>query len=298
MKSRVILLSGVFLFSLGIISCKQKKSHPEKTDLDQYSETTDTSVIIKQIDTLSFALYENEEKYHINNDTTMPACLFSIDMVYPDNYPNNAKLKQIQKYFVKTIFGEEYQNFAPKLAAEKYMQNYIDTYKKDMSQYSHSKKDIGAWMNYELSMGSRSLYNNHDIWSYELSTYMFTGGAHGIYTTIYQTFDLQKGKSLLLNDLINEKDRTHVDEMLRKQLANDLNLKSVNELSLKDYSPENIVATDNFYVGENGITWLYNPYDIAPYYLGQTRITLPYSALSSYLMPECPVKRIFNSEEE
>ena len=58
------------------------------------------------------------------------------------------------------------------------MQNYIDTYKKDMSQYSHSKKDIGVWMNYELSVGSRSLYNNHDIWSYELSTYMFTGTRH------------------------------------------------------------------------------------------------------------------------
>ena len=67
----------------------------------------------------------------------------------------------------------------------------------------------------------------------------------------------------------------------------------IDELSKKDYSPENIVATDNFYAGKNGITWLYNPYDIAPYYLGQTRITLPYSVLRPYLLPECPVKRIF-----
>lgn len=293
MKNRFILLSGFCLLLLCINSCKQKKNHPDKTDSDQQTELTDTAISIKGIDTLSFALYENEKKYHINNDTAMPACTFSIDMIYPDSYPNNIKLKQIQKYFVKSIFGEEYESFAPKLAAEKYMQNYIDTYKKDMSQYSHSKKDIGVWMNYELSVGSRSLYNNHDIWSYELSTYMFTGGAHGIYTTTYQTFDLQKGKSLLLNDLISEKNRATIDELLRKQLAIDLKLTNINELSKKDYSPENIVATDNFYAGKNGITWLYNPYDIAPYYLGQTRITLPYSVLRPYLLPECPVKRIF-----
>lgn len=261
MKNKVIILAGICFLFLGIISCNQKKNHPDKTTPDQQPGQTDTSVV-KGTDTLTFALYENEKIYHINNDTAMPFCNFSIDMVYPDGYPNLTKLKQIQNYFVKSIFGEEYVQFAPKLAAERYMQSYVDTYKKDMEQYSHSKKDIGMWMNYELSIGSRSLYNNHDIWSYELSTYVFTGGAHGIYTTTYQTFDLQKGKSLLLNDLISEKNRSVIDELLKKQLVTDLKLKDVKELSEKDYSTENIVATDNFYAGKNGITWLYNPYDL------------------------------------
>lgn len=74
----------------------------------------------------------------------------------------------------------------------------------------------------------------------------------------------------------------------------DLKLTNINELSKKDYSPENIVATDNFYAEKNGITWLYNPYDIAPYYLGQTRITitiLRIAVLTFY--QNVPVKRIF-----
>ena len=94
MKNRFILLFGFCFLLLCINSCKQKKNHPDKTDSDQQTELTDTAISIKGIDTLSFALYENEKKYHINNDTTMPACTFSIDMIYPDNYPNNIKLKQ------------------------------------------------------------------------------------------------------------------------------------------------------------------------------------------------------------
>lgn len=293
MKSRYIFLFGVCLLSLYLFSCKQKRTSQEKNGVDQPSEFADTSVVMDKIDTLSFALYKNEKKYHINNDTAMPACTFSIDMVYPDGYPNGVKLKQIQKYFVQSIFGEKYESFSPKLAAEKYMQNYIDTYKTDMAPYTHSKKHIGIWMNYEMFIESRSLYNNHDIWSYELSSYIFTGGAHGIYTTTYQTFDMKKGKSLLLDDLINEKSRTTVDELLRKQFAVDLKMKKIDEQNKKDYNFEDIVATDNFYAGKDGITWLYNPYEIGPYYLGQTCITLSYSVLSSYLLPECPIRRIF-----
>lgn len=61
MKNRFILLSGFCLLLLCINSCKQKKNHPDKTDSDQQTELTDTAISIKGIDTLSFALYENEK---------------------------------------------------------------------------------------------------------------------------------------------------------------------------------------------------------------------------------------------
>ena len=66
MKNRFILLSGFCLLLLCINSCKQKKNHPDKTDSDQQTELTDTAISIKGIDTLSFALYENEKKYLYN----------------------------------------------------------------------------------------------------------------------------------------------------------------------------------------------------------------------------------------
>ena len=55
------------------------------------------------------------------------------------------------------------------------------------------------------------------------------------------------------------------------------------ELRKLGYSVEDIVPNDNFFVSEEGITYVYMPYEIAPYALGRTDIFLPWSVLNSIL---------------
>ena len=44
-----------------------------------------------------------------------------------------------------------------------------------------------------------------------------------------------------------------------------------------------IFPAENFILGDETITFVYNPYEIAPYALGSTELTLPYSQLSKIL---------------
>ena len=102
---------------------------------------------------------------------------------------------------------------------------------------------------------------------------------------------LKSGKALSLKNLFAENDYNLINRMLCQQLADDLGT-SVDKLGEKSYETENIIADDNFMISDKGITWLFNPYDIAPYSTGTTRITLPYRAIVGYLVADSPLKRI------
>lgn len=57
------------------------------------------------------------------------------------------------------------------------------------------------------------------------------------------------------------------------------------ELKNKGYWLENLSPTENFIVNTVGLTWLYNPYEIAPYAMGTTQITLSYNQIMPYIYP-------------
>ena len=44
-----------------------------------------------------------------------------------------------------------------------------------------------------------------------------------------------------------------------------------------------LAPTENFRIGQDGITFLYNVYEIAPYVMGAIEITLPYDIMSHLL---------------
>jgi hypothetical protein len=41
---------------------------------------------------------------------------------------------------------------------------------------------------------------------------------------------------------------------------------------------------DNFLLEKEGVTFLYNTYDIAPYYMGRFQLTVPYEEINTYLI--------------
>ena len=65
---------------------------------------------------------------------------------------------------------------------------------------------------------------------------------------------------------------TKMSPTIRKELE-DMGYVTVGELE----------PTDNFYLTENGISFFYNVYDIAPYAVGAIEISLPYEMLSHLL---------------
>jgi hypothetical protein len=52
-----------------------------------------------------------------------------------------------------------------------------------------------------------------------------------------------------------------------------------------DFWVEAIKPNGNFYITDESINYVYNPYEIAPYYMGQTEVVLPFYRLIDILKP-------------
>lgn len=161
-----------------------------------------------------------------------------------------------------------------------------------------------AKINYEYNV----TYTTHETQnkkfvSYVLNTYQFTGGAHGM--SVVNTFTFDKNGEIDIEevlDLANGNGVKLTKLLAKKVLAQKSEV--INETMLQDglgisYLKSDGITIDKekchcdgfymgsnfqkFYISDNGITFLFDPYQIAPYAAGIVEVTLSWEDLQPYL---------------
>ena len=117
-----------------------------------------------------------------------------------------------------------------------------------------------------------------------MDVYEYTGGAHGNRYLLIQNYNLMTG------DAVNEQDLFIDDyyEQLKTLLLEALIAQTDEAETRKDlrrlgYSVADVVPNENFYVTDEGITYVYNPYEIAPYAIGCIQISLSWDSIRHLL---------------
>jgi len=129
---------------------------------------------------------------------------------------------------------------------------------------------------WEAQIDGEVLYENSEITSISITSYINTGGAHGILNISFLNFDSATGKTILNKNLFSDINgfkkvaKTHFYKAIE---AKDI-LFETNEFEL----PANIGYT------EDGLVLLYNTYEIAPYSTGIIEFSIPFEDLGSYLI--------------
>ena len=123
-------------------------------------------------------------------------------------------------------------------------------------------------------------------WSFTGRT-EYTGGAHGIYMDSYLNLDLRTLTPVRLDDLFAPDYEEALTDLLWNQLMADNQVATRQELEDLGYgSTGELTPTENFRIGEKGLTFHYNVYEIAPYVMGGIDIELPYEIMSHLLNDE------------
>ncbi|MFK7983129.1 MAG: DUF3298 domain-containing protein [Saprospiraceae bacterium] len=145
--------------------------------------------------------------------------------------------------------------------------------------------DVSA--GYGLEIEQSVLLNTPTLLTIEAFNYAFTGGAHGNYGTIYYNFDATTGAIITLNDILIDK-----YEVQLKAIAEPIFKANYLEAGMTNYSDAGFYfesdvfkLTENFAITKEGLKFLYNPYEVAPYALGQQEIMIPYTALIGLIKP-------------
>ena len=228
---------------------------------------------------------------HLFADSAKPACNLSVRLAYISHADRQGMADSINALVLSMCFDTTYACLPPQDAASEYAQNYVDNYRKDLEPvYAEDIKDtdgdgnVGAWYSYykNIECGVERYVNQ--LLTFRMHYEEYTGGAHGIYATTFLNINLANLSPIHLNNLFKADCANELTELLWKQLALDNNVPGRKELEEIGFgSVGDLVPTDNFCIGQDGITFYYNVYEIAPYVMGPSAITLPYESISHLL---------------
>lgn len=136
---------------------------------------------------------------------------------------------------------------------------------------------------------------NSDFISYEISTYSYTGGAHGMTESHYVNYDLNSKTVITSENAFRPNTESYILQAIKDNLMTQYNVSSMEELEKKGFFIDQIFLTRNFYIEGTELVFHYNPYDIAPYSEGSIEVHVPYYQVKNCLSPM--LLTIFNDTE-
>ena len=138
--------------------------------------------------------------------------------------------------------------------SQDYIADYIDTMKNKEMWTMPS-------MNWESHSTYKVVYASDNFASFEIKAWSYTGGAHGMTTTIVGT--VKDGEILKIKDLPED--------------VKNLWAKEIDKYFQKQGWRKNSYMTENFYIDDKGIHFIYDPYEIDCYAAGTIDIFVPYN---------------------
>ena len=164
----------------------------------------------------------------------------------------------------------------------------VDDIQSAISSFNNSYHDLQKMfpdetIPWEAMIEAVIAFENDDLITMRLDSYIFTGGAHGYGSTRFLNFEKKSGQELARKDLFKNT-RNFVDfaeDRFRKQekIPGHQSINSTGLMFELDefYLPENIGFT------EKGLKLLYNPYEVASYADGTIEMTIPYEEVKKFL---------------
>lgn len=156
-----------------------------------------------------------------------------------------------------------------------------DVIEQFLSEYNQAREEFDdywvAW-NQQISIDIKG--DTSGIMCLALSRYEYTGGAHPNSELTYHNLDTRTGKSVAFEDVLIPGMEDSVRILAEREFREVHQLKPDEDLGQAGFwFEEGFTLTNNICIGEDGITFFYNPYEIAPYAAGPTEIYLTYEEL-------------------
>lgn len=284
MKSLFLAILGVFALSVGFVSCD--KISPAATSI---------SFDTLKVDSIC-PLFKNYDK---------PACHIVVNMNVPAKQTDEDTRNSIE-HFISSLPKDGAFEESAKDAVETMVKNYVSSYIMNylsegpdaIDSYGEDMEAAATWMSYEENVEGLVMYNDCSLLSYQVKIFSYTGGAHGNTKTYNGVLDLSTMSTVYLNNIFDELSLNDLNSMLRNKLVAQYECDNLDQLAEKGifFSPAEIEATENFYVNAEGITWLFDPYDIAPYSVGEVLISLTWDEVYPLLKTKTAVMNLASKQ--
>ena len=232
---------------------------------------------------MTTAVVENGGSAPLFQDQEESPCMaYSYEFEYVTGGISDAVKDKINGAIVRNFItsNEDLQTTDVPAACKAWEERTISGYYAETEEYLEDYDPESAWMyNWESSIsGGFSTRCDARNWQ----TYMgggsdYLGGAHPYSYGGYVVFDMKTGDEIKEVDFLDIENSDLYDLLFAKVLDA---MDTEDEEDLLDAPTFN----NNFSVDNDGVTWLFNPYEVAAYAYGPIEATLTWEELEPYLL--------------
>jgi hypothetical protein len=241
------------------------------------SQPTTKQELTKGNDTLSYETITMINSYN-DCDPTAENCTY-VSLEYPQ-FTNALKpLEDTLTARIHSFIGGQLDNkpLDPSDVLTAFIEDYSEFVKKDTTYKTPWALERNA-----------VVYNqNPKFITLKLTEYVFEGGAHPNEFTQYILIDKSSGAQKKLTDYFDSTAINKLTTIGENVFCAQKGISPSTGLEDAGYSFNNnhFALNNNFYFSDTGITFYYNTYEIGPYVLGPTALTIPAAKITRLLKP-------------
>ena len=235
-------------------------------------------------DNVEFETIKADKTVVLSNEENSPTCMVHLS-IEEATEANGHRGELINATVMKRLLDRDESSM--KLAVEAFAEDYTRSYKESMLPlYNEDRADTTkrAWYQYHYIIETSTHKGSKGTMVYLATIDYYEGGAHGINQQITMNFETKTGRQLTLADIFAPGYEQPLKNVLLKALKTKTGCKTLKALHDKGYLfSMDMVPSENFILGEETITFIYNPYEIAPYAMGSTELIIPFSDVEHLL---------------
>ena len=276
-KSVLIALVGVAGVAF-MASCNNSKSSTA-ANADSTSVAADSTV---KCDNFVFTTKTAVGNFKVNSGNFDFAkgkvfAKVSASIEWPEKIGNN-DITALQNAVLKTAFGKA--NGTIDACLNNFVNNPVfdgQTYKVEKAENVPSPDAEGV-MVLTNDVNGKVVAKSDLLVAFTFVTSSYTGGAHGMTGTTCLNYDVKANKVLGFNDVFVNGQDAKIVKAIKAVIA-------ANKGKYAAVSADKATATHNFYLSKGTVTFVYLPYEIAPFSAGQIEVPVTVADIADALTP-------------
>lgn len=278
MKKVIILFTIGTLLIFELVGCNKRST--DSSLFDDLISWDSVQVDLSYIDPF---VRENWNR----NDLDIPSIDIHLEMLYPviedDKYFD---VRDSLLYVLSQRISTDSLNHTSKDGVRDYLTQFAEEqlhdYMLDTEQARKLNFDVLSYGIFTRTIDYRDslVFSRNGIISTILFVNEYTGGAHGNQVAITTNYDLRRNERITIQALFKNSEDPVIKELLLKKLMERFEVESPEDLEFAGvFNYQALDVTNNFYFNDQGITFYYNPYELAAYAFGAIELNLSYAEL-------------------
>jgi len=225
-----------------------------------------------------------ERTVSISGEKDAPQCHVMLSILQASDTTGEAA-RRINEAVVGQLFYME--ELSVRAAADSFANSYTRDYVRNIGQlYRDDRGDESKrpWYEYRYVITTEVVHLREATTCYKTTLEYYEGGAHGIRQLLTQNFDDATGRKVTLRDILVDGYEQPLSDILLGKLLEKTGAKDMAQLHERGflYSMD-MYPSENYILSDDGVTFVYNPYEIAPYSEGMIELNVGKDELNELL---------------